>query len=442
MYCKHCGNLNKKEARFCKKCGKHIVKARFQWIQNNRFKLFLLSPVVVILFIYFINAGLLSSYIDIFPFWPTNPKTTTLTCLYAGKNHKADATLYGNINTYYQGHDYSNKESYIKNGQFNKFVYSNPKDPSIKDLIKNIRDVALANHLNDDQTLELAACFIQNIPYDEGKASYVLKQVGNTANTEQYPYQTLYSNKGICTDKTYLGSAMLKELGYGTGIMAFDEQQHMALGISAPAGYTSYNSKYVYMELTNQGFPPGLIPSEVDPTNGYPISTLKAFKQLGPNDDPTSINLDTAKTIKPPALVLDINTGKTYSRIVTTRNLENDIVKLVNSLDSKKTNLQKAYSNIGYWNNIQSQRYAEYLATPATTQTCYPVYSYYPNFSSRQNCYTSTNISRTLKYSSYSSAINSYNSAVSNYNNILKDYNSTLDTINKDITTYQTYQYN
>lgn len=440
MYCKYCGEFNRNEAFFCKKCGGHITKVRSSWIRNNRFSLLLLLPLIAAGAAYYINTGLLSSYVDVFPLYPTQAKTTTLSCSYGGKNLKTEITLYRNYNNYYKGHNYSDKEGYIKNGQFDQFVYVNSKDPTIKNLVSSIRGIASSNRLNDDQTLELTTCFIQNIPYDSSKAELVLKQVGNNADTEQYPYQTLYSNNGICTDKTYLGSAMIKELGYGNGLLVFKEQEHMALGITVLNNYASFGSKYLYMEMTSLT-PPGLIPSNIDSKNGLPITFVKALKQLDVNDNPDSISFDTTTVISKPDFVIDINGGKLYSRIASVRNLEKSIGDAMNSLSAKKANLQKAKGEVDKWNKIQASDYSSYLAEPETYQSCFPSYSSYPTFHSTNVCSTRINTMKSFDYNSYTISFNNYKKTNSYYNSLVDDYNATLDKINKDINTYQTYQY-
>jgi len=438
MYCKYCGKFNSNRAFYCKECGKSVPK--INWFRKHSLKLAITIPVIVIAGLYLINAGLASAYINIFPFWSMNPKTVTLSCSYSGKNLQVETTTYGNINNYYKNYNLSEKTEYIEKDQFEKFVYVNQGDKTIKNLVASIKKVASANKLNEDQTLELAACFVQNIPYDDSKANIVLadNSQGNTANSEQYPYQTLYLNKGICTDKAYLGSAILKELGYGTALMIFPADKHMALSISVPLGYGSFNSGYSILDVTIIGFSPGVIPTKMN-NNGMPYNNIDNVNQLSPNESPDTINLNADQTISSPQKIIPINTGKIYTRIVPATKLYNEIVKLYNSLDPKKANLQKAYSNIEYWNNKQAQAYVDYLATPSTTQNCMPVFSIYGSYS---RCYTSTNLSKNFKYNTYSAYFNNYKNAINNYNNLVDDYNITWSKIKSDYNSYKTYQYN
>lgn len=433
MYCKHCGTKNLDLAKFCKDCGKEISHI-FKKSKNRKRLWYIAMPVVAIIIVLMINSGGL----NIYPFWTTSPKTETLKCHYAGKDLQVDAKLYGNISNYYS--NLPNQDDYIKNQDYSKFVYSNPKDKTIKELANKISYLANSYKLNGDQSMELAACFVQNIPYDN-EAFDQIKSTGNTAQTEQFPYETLYNNKGVCTDKTYLGSALLGAMGYGTSIMLFPNDSHMSLGITVPSGYTSFNSNYAIMDVTTPGFTPGAIPATVPKNNGVPNPNIKNINSINENDNPDSISLDLTKEIGAPSKVISVNNGKSYMRIVAVKNLEKEITNLVNSLDGKKSNLQKAKSNISYLDSQQQQIYNSYLSMPSTTQTCYPVYTYYPYYSSYQNCSTSANYSKNLKYNSYTTAFNNYKNSISYYNQLVNDYNNTLENINNRIDIYKSYEY-
>lgn len=437
MHCKHCGTKNFDYARFCKSCGKEhpFGNKKFKKRKFNLKVLYLLIPALLLIAVLSINSG----NFGIYPLWPTGKKVETLTCSYKSKNLKIDVPVYGNVSNYYK--NLPNQEKYLNDGDFSKFVYTNPKDKTVSTLSSQIYSMIRSMSLGDDQALELATCFVQNIPYDNQKYEQVVKIAGNTADTEQFPYETLYNNKGICTDKAYLGSAVLKEMGYGTAIMYFPNDHHMSLGISVPSGYTSFNSNYAIMDVTSIGFTPGNIPASVGKDSGVPDSNINNLKNINEKDNPDDIPLDTSKAIGPPSKVITVNTGKSYTRIVTVKNLENEIINLYGSLAGKKANLQSANSNISNWNSRQAQAYSNYLSVPSTTQSCYPICSFYPYYSCRQNCTTLNNPMKNLSYSTYSTAYNNYKNAISNYNNLVNDYNNTLTNINKKINTYKTYEY-
>lgn len=447
-YCKSCGNRTSKELSYCKYCGKEIaaglnyckfcgaklVKGKKLWLRIA------IPAAIIIASLWLVNSGYASYFINIFPFWPTNPKTVTLRCNYSGQNLTLNTTLYGNIENYYHWYNYSQRNDYIANEQYQKFVYVNPRDKSMKTLMNNIEQLALNKNAND---LELATCFIQNIPYDNQKYNSMLtNKTTNSALTEQLPYETLYKNKGICTDKTYLGNAILDSFGYQTSIMTF--KNHMALGIIVPKGYGSFHTEYSYMELTIPGFSPGLIPSNIDPNEGLPTATINNIKTLTKNDDPSKIDLNFDKTISGPTKIIPISSlgNKSYTRIVQVRNLYDEITGLLSSLVDKKANLENEVGNMNYWKNKQAQDYSAYLSTPSTTQTCYPVFHSYPYFYTSQNCYTSPNFLRNLRYNTYSNSYNNYSNVVDYYNRLVSEYNNTLNDINRKINLLKTYTYN
>jgi len=441
MYCKHCGEKIIRSSKFCKQCGEIVPKTN--WFARNKSKSIVLVSAVIIVALYSFNAGYLSAYVGIIPPIKTGEKTIILQCKYAGKNLSVSTKLYENINEYYRNYDYYNKDQYLENGQFDKFVYVSEKDSSISILVTEIRKVAESNGLYGDQILEFASCLVQNIPYDDQKSKTVLDGSigGNTAGTEQYPYQTLFLNKGICTDKAYLGSAILGELGYSTALMDFASDQHLTLGVKVPKEYASFNTDYAILDVTNTGFSPGAIPAKIN-DNGTPYNSFNNINSISKNDNPSNISLYSNQAIGPLTGIVTVNKGKMYTRITAVKNLENQINEMYNSLNGKKADLEKAYGNIGYWNNRQAQAYADYVAEPSTKQTCYPRCSYYPYYSCYDYCYSTTNFTKSLKRSTYNNYYNNYTNAVSNYNNLVNDYNATLEKIRLKTNLYNSYQYN
>jgi len=131
-------------------------------------------------------------------------------------------------------------------------------DSSLDKLISSLREIAKNNNWSSDELLEFTISLIQYIPYDEAKASL------DNANINPYfPYETLYLNKGVCSDKTFLAVALLRKLGYGAAILDFPEINHSALGLACPLEYSLDGSGYCYVETTNY-FPPGVIPRSIN----------------------------------------------------------------------------------------------------------------------------------------------------------------------------------
>jgi hypothetical protein len=458
--CRHCAAANFKADKYCYSCGRSLSSGRLHGLSHpavTKKRLVIASAATaVLLFAGSLGAvlsGTASAVVNIYPQVHIGQKTNSLTCKYAGKDLSVTVPLYANINNYYRSN--GKKQGLIEQGDFSKYVYHNPSDDTLHKLATDIQSVGAANNLNDDQILELTTCFIQNIPYDDARGTQVLETTGNISSQEQYPYETLYKNSGICTDKTYLGNALLGELGYGSAIFIFPDAEHVALGVSVPSGYTTFGSSYAIMELTTPGFAPGQIPSEVDANDGRPSATINKLSDLSAKDNPAALDFDVTKSINAPTLVIDVHAGKQYSRIVAVKNLENKIKSGVTSLSYKKSILESAYNEAERRDRAQESAYTTYLLTSSTKYDCgykYDYsYSYNYSFLSSPYSYSSpykysceyvSNPQKDYAYSSYTYALSSYNSQVAYYNTLVNDYNQSLATIKSDINTYQQYQYN
>ncbi len=141
-------------------------------------------------------------------------------------------------------------------GEFYKlFLETKASDNSIEQIVSSLRHIAAANNLSDDELAELALSFVQYIPYDTAKASQLEPE-------PYYPYETLYLNRGVCSDKTFLAYQILQKLGYGVAIIDMPDINHSAIGIACEKKYSLENSGYCYGETTNY-FPISVIPKNI-----------------------------------------------------------------------------------------------------------------------------------------------------------------------------------
>jgi hypothetical protein len=69
------------------------------------------------------------------------------------------------------------------------------------------------------------------------------------------PYQVLYENKGVCSEKSILLAYLLRNLGYGVGLFEFSKENHMAIGIKCPGQYDFKNSGYAFIETATPSIP-------------------------------------------------------------------------------------------------------------------------------------------------------------------------------------------
>lgn len=123
----------------------------------------------------------------------------------------------------------------------------------IRDLVKQIRAVTSAR---DDQ-VRIAVSLVQEIDYDHSKSfsRYYTCKGGFLieGNPIRLPYQVLYENKGVCSEKSLLLASLLKELGYGVVLLEYEEENHMAVGIKCPKQYANYiynGTGYCFIETT------------------------------------------------------------------------------------------------------------------------------------------------------------------------------------------------
>ena len=333
----------------------------------------------------------------------TGPRELTLNCDYHGKNLSVNETMYSSLDDYYRT-DPAKKSAYLHNEE-KKFVYSYDKDTTIKDLATKIAALGAENKLNSDQILDLSACFIQNIPYDDAKAARILgpdfaKQPISLV-IPRYPYEILYDKTGICTDKTFLGAAIMEQLGYQSAIMTFDAQKHMSLGVAVPAGYGSFGTNYAIMELTGSGFLVGDIP-ELNASAGLAINNFQTL----PQGDANTTSIAQLK-LADPSEVIDVSTGVTYNRIVERAATKAKLVELRPQLEELQNNYKKAAETLTTAESALAAAEANYKSQP--TNATYAAYS------KAYNSYLADYDDAQSKINQYNNMVNLYNSYVEKY---------------------------
>ena len=147
---------------------------------------------------------------------PDESKTITYDWKYKGKSYSLNEELYGSFYKFYNSlpaTNVFNGESQIgwleKENQL--FINGVEEDDTISKLAKSIKSLGEEKKLNEDQIVELIATFVQTIPYDYEE----LANIDSGNHKIDYPYEVLYKNKGICSDKSYLAYSLLKDLEYG-----------------------------------------------------------------------------------------------------------------------------------------------------------------------------------------------------------------------------------
>lgn len=250
-----------------------------------------------------------------------NPQSANFNWEYAGKQYAIQETLYGSTYNFYRASpkEFSYQGNLANNWEdqyFKMFLQESDNEKIFHKIALDIQAVGKKNNLNDDQIVELVLAFVQTIRYDDAKAAEIT--AGGKAALTSYPYETLYLQKGVCADKSFLASMLLRDLGYGTALFTYDTENHMALGIQCPMQYSSYDSGYCYAETTSVGIRIGVIP-ELDKTN----NRAKDLQKISYLDYSQSAKFDEKKlgAVK----IYQKTTGKEYGGIVKTIKISRDI---------------------------------------------------------------------------------------------------------------------
>lgn len=328
-----------------------------------------------------------------------NPKNIALNCNYKGSELQIEETLYGSVYDFYKSEP--KKKKYFYSDDNKSFVFNYEEDKTLDQITEKISALGDSKGLNEDQKLDLASCFLQDIPYDEVKAKKILDPNFSKYPVNEiiprFPYETLYENTGICTDKSYLGAAIYKRLGYGVSLLSFDTERHLSVGVAVPSSYAQFQ-EYAIMELTGKGFLVGDLPA-IKQSIGLAENTITDLPQITNKD--LEIANDSKKVTAASKVEL-VATGKAYTRIEERDRLKKEIDNLKIQLDQSRENIQEYQLEI-------KQAESEVKAAE----------SFYKNNPSRESYATYTSI-----YNSYQTTYSTANKAISNYNSLVNKYNS------------------
>lgn len=219
-----------------------------------------------------------------------NEKNTKFSWKYNGVNYSIEETLYQSVYDFYR-HTIETFEfpKGISSG-WSEIFYGIFLEPAVNDktfsqIAESIKNEGLKHGLNDDQIAELALAFVQEIPYDDEKAEKnLITEEGSDSISTAHPYETLYEQKGVCSDKSFLAVLLLRELGYGTTLFLYDSANHIAVGVKCPLEYSTGNTGYCYAETTTPGYRIGDIP-EIDFENPvlYQKTDGKVYQAVATN---------------------------------------------------------------------------------------------------------------------------------------------------------------
>jgi hypothetical protein len=315
---------------------------------------------------------------------------------YKGIKYELNQKMYTSVFNYYA----SQPKTFSYTGQiktnweedyYGMFLAHNPKDTLIAEIVTSLQNLGKRHNLNDDEIVDLTLAFVQAIKYDDAKAENILAK--SAGENIMYPYETLFKQTGVCSDKSLLAIALLREMGYGTVVLAYEDDNHMAIGVQCPKDSSTYGSGYCYSETTSTGNKIGIIPS-FDVTSN---------KTVGANEL-SSLDSNQSQQAKLKQLgqvtMYQKTTGREYFGILITK-------KIIAEMDALKKNitlllplLQDQKKNI----IIKEKKLAE--------------------------------LKKTLESYKNGQSIEKYNALVGEYNDFLKSYKKDVEKYNESVALY------
>ena len=286
----------------------------------------------------------------------------------------------------YLSYSSDNPPADIREKYYDIFLTQKQGDDSIEKLVDGLKRVAKIDNLSEDEFLEFAMAFVQYIPYDYSK---------NKNSSQNFPYETLYSDSGICSDKAFLALSMLRVIGYGGAIFDFPDVNHSAVAVSC-SSQSSYNSGYCFIETTNY-FPVGTFPGNLE--SGQANTTIDWDNILGQN---SWGDLE----------IYQKTSGKIYNGML-------DTVTMINTMKNLQKNIQEEKTELDFKSNqieILSSDLKSLLNTVDEYKKTGDTYNYNLTVAEYNN-----------KVKEYNDFVSVYYSEVDVYNNNVANFNEAVN---------------
>jgi len=133
--------------------------------------------------------------------------------------------------------DYQKKAEPSKSGGNSSYFLSYLNDPEQQPAIAALAAAIKGISADPSDQARIASSLVQHIPYYDGQV-------------HQYPYEVLYTGQGTSGEKSLLLASLLKELGLGSAVFSFSDEDHLAAGVSVPSPYDYKGTGYALIETT------------------------------------------------------------------------------------------------------------------------------------------------------------------------------------------------
>jgi predicted transglutaminase-like cysteine proteinase len=156
-----------------------------------------------------------------------------------------------------EAYEYYKTVERTKIHNYSYYVTDQSDDEYLAGLADKFKEAAEKENYSDLDMVKNIIFFVQNLNYLDDKVGTGYDEY------PKFPLETLADQGGDCEDSAILLASLLRELGYGTVLLQFED--HMAVGVkgedSIPGSYYEYEgSRYYYVETTSTGWDIGDVP--------------------------------------------------------------------------------------------------------------------------------------------------------------------------------------
>jgi hypothetical protein len=136
--------------------------------------------------------------------------------------------------------------------------------------LKPLIDAIKSKSTDPSMQARIAINLVQHIPPNCSKDKFITASNYQSNAHFSSPYEVLYENTGICTDKSALLASLLNDLGYESAYIEFyDTDMHAMAGIGGSGNDQYQNTGFILIETTNP-FPIGFVSKDIE----HPMTNL------------------------------------------------------------------------------------------------------------------------------------------------------------------------
>jgi len=178
--------------------------------------------------------------------YKTDPKEKSFKYVLSGKEGFINMTLYKGVADYLSKIPrYADSEENFTLADFKlRMINEEVQEGFLFQLFLKISNITS----NKEDRVRIAISLVQNIPFGSSDKTMNLGRIPITY--QRYPYEVLYDNEGICSEKSELLFFLLKQIGYGTASLYYVKENHEAVGIKCPSSKSVLGSGYCFVETT------------------------------------------------------------------------------------------------------------------------------------------------------------------------------------------------